>query len=137
MYTHILVTLENSVTDEAILTHIRPLAKLTGARLTLIHVADGFMARNQKYLGESVEMQEDKAYLEKTVKQLQSEGFVARAILATGEPAKQILECSDQDGCDLIAMSTHGHRGLSDLILGSVADDVRHKTRIPVLLIRG
>jgi nucleotide-binding universal stress UspA family protein len=136
MYSHILITLDNSATDEAILTHIRPLAKLTNAQLTLIHVADGFAARNQKYLGESIEMLEDKAYLKRRVKELQAEGYKAKAILATGEPAKLILEHAEKEGCDLIAMSTHGHRGLADLILGSVAEDVRHRTKIPMLLIR-
>ncbi len=137
MYTNIMIPLDNSATDEAILTHVRPLAKLTGAKLVLIHVADGFMARNQRYLGESEEMRQDRAYLEKRMAELKKEGFVVKAILAAGEPSREILENAAQEGSDLIAMSTHGHRGLSDLILGSVAEDVRHRTKIPVLLVRG
>ncbi len=136
MYKHILVPLENSAADEAILVHIRPLARLTQARLTLIHVADGFMARNQHRLGESEEMRGDRAYLQQRKDELDKEGFDVAFILACGDPAKEILAQADALQCDLIAMSTHGHRLLSDFILGSVATEVRHSTHIPVLLVR-
>lgn len=136
MYKHILIPLENTPTDETILTHIRPLARLTSARLTLIHVADGFQARNQKYFGESDEMRRDRAYLDDRVEELHAEGFEVCAILACGNPAAEILDAAEREKCDLVAMGTHGHRGLADLVLGSVADAVRHQTRIPVLLVR-
>ena len=87
MYKHILIPLENSPTDEAILTDIRPLARLTSAKLTLIHVADGFQARHQKQLGESEEMRRDRIYLEKCEHELLAEGFDATAVLAWGDPA--------------------------------------------------
>jgi nucleotide-binding universal stress UspA family protein len=136
MYQHILVPLENSKTDAVILEYIRPLAKFTKARLTLIHVADGFMARNQKRLAESEEMREDQEYLAKIEESLRADGFEVKAVLACGEPAKHILQTAEDEKCDLIAMSTHGHRGLSDIILGSVSSDVRHRTRIPVLTVK-
>lgn len=136
MYHHILIPLENSSSDEAILTHIRPLANLTHAKLTIIHVADGFMARNQKRLGESEEMRQDWAYLQKIEEGLRADGFEVRAVLACGDPADNILETAERDGCDLIAMSVHGHRFLSDIILGSVSSDIKHRARIPVLLVR-
>ncbi len=131
-----MIPLDNTPTDAVILTHVRPLALLCKASLILIHVADGFMARNQRYLGESEEMRQDQAYLEEKAKELQKEGFDVKAILATGEPSKEILNFANKEKCDLIAMSTHGHRGLLDLILGSVAEDIRHRTTIPVLLVR-
>ena len=136
IYGHILVPLENSSSDEAILTHIRPLAKLTKAKLTIIHVADGFMARNQKRLGESEEMRQDWAYLQKVEEQFRAEGFEIRAILACGDPADNIMEVVERDGVDLIAMSVHGHRFLQDLILGSVSSAIKHRARVPVLLVR-
>ena len=136
MYKHILVPLENSDTDEVILRHICLLAKCLQAKVTLVHCADGFQARHQKRLGESEEMRRDREYLERREQELRSEGFDATAILAWGDPAEQILAAAERDQCDLIAMSTHGHRFLSDLILGSVASDVRHKSKVPVLLVR-
>lgn len=138
MYRHILIPLDNSNADETILRHIRPLARMTGAKLTLLHVADGFVARNQDdlKLGESDEMRQDRAYLARRQDELASEGFPVKTILACGEPTDHILATAEKEGCDLIAMSTHGHRLLSDVILGSVASEVRHRTDIPVLLIR-
>ena len=136
MYSHILIPLENSCTDNVILVHIRPLARLTKARLTFVHVADGFMARNQKDLGESEEMRDDYQYLKRRELEFQDEGFDVKAVLLFGEPYKEILALAEKEQCDLIAMATHGHRFLSDIILGSVASDLRHSTRIPVLQIR-
>jgi nucleotide-binding universal stress UspA family protein len=136
IYSHILVPLENSSSDQAILTHIRPLAQLTKAKLTIIHVADGFMARNQKRLGESEEMRQDWAYLQKIEEQFRAEGYEVRAILACGDPADNIMEVVERDGVDLIAMSVHGHRFLQDLILGSVSSAIKHRARVPVLLVR-
>lgn len=136
MYAHILVPLENKPTDETILRHIRGLAALTGARLTFLHVADGFMARNQNRLDESDEMRGDRAYLETRQGEFEAEGFEVSVVLRCGEPSKQILLVADTMKCDMIAMTTHGHRGLSDIILGSVASEVRHRTNLPVLLLR-
>jgi universal stress protein A len=138
MYHHILVPLENTPTDQVILDHIRSLARLTGARLTLIHVAEGHVARTyeQLHLAESSEMVKDRDYLERRQKELLEEGFEVSAHLACGEPADEILAFAETSHCDLIAMATHGHRLLGDLILGSVAGAVRHRTDIPVLLVR-
>ncbi len=138
MYRHILVPLDNSPTDEIALRHIRELARFTGAKVTLIHVAEGYAARNleQLNLAPSSEMIEDRDYLERRQTELSGEGLSVAAHLACGEPAKEILLFAKKIGCDLIAMSTHGHRLLGDLVLGSVADEIRHHTDVPVLLIR-
>ena len=139
MYNRILVPLENSPYDDAILQHVRGLAKLTGASVVLIHVADGFAARNanQLNLRESEEMRLDLEYLEKTTEQLKHEGIDADSVLAGGDPSREIADAAARENCDLIAMSTHGHRWLKDLLYGSVANEVRHITRVPVLLVRG
>ena len=139
MYSKILVPLENSAYDAAILQHVRGLARLTGASVLLIHVADGFAARNanQLHLRESEEMRLDLEYLEKQTELLKLDGIDADSILAGGEPSKEIAEAADREKCDLIAMSTHGHKFVKDLLYGSVANEVRHITRIPVLLVRG
>jgi nucleotide-binding universal stress UspA family protein len=138
MYARILVPLENSSYDETILTHVRQLARHHGAALLLIHVADGWAARNIKQLGlrESEEMREDRAYLERVSSALRAEGFDADAVLAAGDPATEIAQTATREHCDLIAMATHGHRGLNDVVRGSVASELRHKTLIPVLMVR-
>lgn len=138
MYKKILVPLEHSDADETILFHIREMARLTGAELLLMHVADGWVARNYEYfaLRESDEMKADSAYLENTASALRSEGFIVSHYLALGDPAKEIIKMVDQKNIDLIAMSTHGHRFISDLLYGSTADKVRHSVDVPVLLLK-
>jgi nucleotide-binding universal stress UspA family protein len=138
MYHRILVPLEHTDTDRAILAHVRGLARTCNASIILIHVADGWVARNAVRLSlrESEEMRADHEYLERTAEELEGDGFEAEAILAGGDPATEIAAAADREHCDLIAMSTHGHRYLSDLVLGSVATEVRHLTLVPVLLVR-
>ncbi len=138
MYDTILIPLENSPADQTILDHIKLLAKMTGAGLVLIHVADGWAARNfqQLNLAESDEMREDRLYLEKRAAELQEEGFAVEHVLAMGEPSEEIVKYAGQRKVDLIAMSTHGHRFFGDLIHGSTADKVRHRVDVPVLLLK-
>ena len=138
MYHRILVPLENTRTDRVILAHVRQLARHCGASLVLIHVADGFAARNmaQLDLRESEEMRRDRAYLDAACEELVGEGLPCEAVLACGNPADEIAAAAAREGADLIAMATHGHRGLNDLIRGSVASEVRHRTHVPVLMVR-
>jgi nucleotide-binding universal stress UspA family protein len=138
MYRRILVAVEHSPADRTILTHVTALAKLTGAELLLVHVADGFAARNfdRLKLRESEEMKEDRAYLESLKAGLMSQGLSVNTHLALGDPAQELIRAADDGQVDLIAMSTHGHRFLSDVIHGATADRVRHLVKIPVLLLR-
>lgn len=138
MYKTILIPVENRETDETILRHIRPLARLANAKLMLVHVADGWVARNYEELKlrESEEMKEDRAYLLSLEEELRAEGFKVHSILAMGEPSTEIIKLARKEPVDLIAMSTHGHRLISDLLYGSTADKVRHNVDIPVLLLK-
>ena len=138
MYSCILVPLENSPTDTAILAHVTRLARHCNARLVLIHVADGFAARNieQLKLRESEEMKKDRAYLDQCVATLAADGLTVDAALAIGDPAKEISAAAAREHCDLIAMGTHGHRFVKDILYGSVANEVRHISYVPVLMVR-
>src|SRR5213593_4679450 len=138
MYRKILVALENSRADESLLPHVTALAKRLGSRLLLVHVADGWVARNfdQLKLVESEEMKVDRGYLERTADQLRAEGLEVSAHLALGDPPTEILRTAQREQCDLIAMTTHGHRLIGDLILGSTINEVRHRASVPVLLVR-
>ena len=138
MYQKILVALENSRADETLLPHIGELAKLHGSELLLVHVADGFVARNyeQLKLAESQEMKDDRAYLESSAATLRARGLTVDTFLALGDPAEGILKVAEGRQCDLIAMTAHGHRLLGDLLYGSTINEVRHKAQVPVLLVR-
>lgn len=138
MYHRILVPLENTRTDRVIVAHVRTLARHCGASVVLIHVADGFAARNmaQLDLRESEEMRRDRAYLDTVCEELVADGLACEAVLACGNPADEISAAASREGADLIAMATHGHRGINDLIRGSVASELRHRTMVPVLMVR-
>jgi manganese transport protein len=138
MYRKILVALENSRSDKSLLPHIEQLAELLHSELLLVHVADGWVARNfdRLKLAESDEMKQDRRYLEATAAHLREIGLKVSVRLALGDPPTEILKVAEQEKCDLIAMTTHGHRLIGDLIYGSCIHEVRHKTQIPVLLVR-
>ncbi len=138
MYRKILVALENSAADESLLPHVIELGKRLHSHLLLVHVADGWVALNfdKLKLAESDEMKADRAYLNRTAAQLRAEGLSVTAHLALGDPPAEILRCAESEECDLIAMTSHGHRLLGDLIFGSTIHEVRHSTSIPVLLVR-
>ena len=138
MYAKILVALENTVADESLIPHVADLAKHLGSELLLVHVADGWAARNfdQLKLAESEEMKADRAYLENRASQLRERGLVVSTHLAMGDPPKEIVRTASKEKCDLIAMGSHGHRLLGDIIHGSTIHDVRHSTAVPVLLVR-
>ena len=138
MYHNILVAIEHSSADDTIIRHVTELAKLTGAAVVLVHVADGFAARHFEDLSlrESEEMREDREYLEALVERLQREGLRVRARLALGDPATELIKAARDEGVDLLAMATHGHRLVNDLLRGSTVNRVRHELAIPVLLLR-
>jgi manganese transport protein len=138
MYKKILVALENSKADKALLPHIAELAGHFHSELLLLHVADGWVARNfeRMKLAESEEMKEDRAYLEKQAAELREAGLRASVHLALGDPSTEILRAAKAEHCDLIAMTTHGHRLVGDLVFGSTIHEVRHKSTIPILLVR-
>ena len=138
MYSRILVTLDHSRSDAAIVAHVRRLAKHCGASVVLIHVADGWAARNVNALSlrESEEIKSDREYIERCRAELEADGIAAEAVLASGNPSEEIVAAAEREGADLIAMATHGHRLLNDIIRGTVANEVRHRTLVPVLLVR-
>ena len=136
MYKTILLTLDNSPTDRAIIEHVKQLAKFAQSRVVLLHVADGWAARTYGPDAVSPEITQDTAYLQQIQAEFQAEGISAQAELAYGEPAREIVKWVEEKGCELVAMSTHGHRFLADIFLGTTANRVQHSVSVPVLLLR-
>jgi nucleotide-binding universal stress UspA family protein len=138
MYRRILVAIEHSNADRTIIDHVAKLAEMTGATLLLVHVADGWAARNfdQLQLRESEEMKDDRAYLEQLTSELRTAGRSVEAQLAMGDPATELVKIANSGTVDLLAMSTHGHRYLADLVHGTTVDRVRHLVNVPVLLLK-
>lgn len=137
MFAHILVALDHTAADRALIPRVAELARLAGARLLLVHVADGWVARNyhQLKLADSEEIKEDRAYLEEQAEQLRRDGLTVAVLLAMGDPPAEILKTASAQGCDLIAMTTHGHRLLGDVLHGQTIEQVRHKSTIPLFIV--
>jgi nucleotide-binding universal stress UspA family protein len=138
MYQKILVALDHTDSDTALIAHIARLAGHFRSSLILLHVADGWAARHYDKLSlvESEEMKTDRAYLENTAATLRSSGLEVSIELALGDPPMEILKAADRLRCDLIGMTTHGHRMIGDIIHGSTIETVRHRTAIPMLVVR-
>ena len=138
MYRKILVALENSRADDTLVPHVAELARRLGSELLLVHVADGWAARNFAHLklAESDEMKADRAFLVGIAARLRETHLVVQTELALGNPPTEILKTAEVRACDLIAMTSHGHKLLGDFFLGSTIDNVRHNTAIPILVVR-
>jgi nucleotide-binding universal stress UspA family protein len=138
VYKKILVALENTAADQALLPHVAELATKLSSQLLLMHVADGWAARHfdRLKLVESEEIKQDREYLERTAEKLREKGITVGIQLAMGDPATELIKAAQDQKCDLIAMGSHGHRLIGDIILGSTIHAVRHRTSIPVLSVR-
>jgi nucleotide-binding universal stress UspA family protein len=136
LYKTILVTIEGTPTDRAIIEHVKPLARAMRSRIVLLHVASGVPAKYHRSDAAGKEIEESKAALEKVRAEFVAVGITAEAELAYGDPAKEIVKWVKRKGCDLVAMSTHGHHILADLVLGTTAIKVQHDISVPVLLLR-
>jgi manganese transport protein len=138
MYRKILMALENGPADAAIIPHVTEMARRLGSAVLLLHVADGWVARNfdELQLAESEEMKTDRRYLDTVAVELRAQGLTVDTLLALGNPPKEILKAAEREQCSLIAMASHGHRLIGDLIHGSTIHEVRHSTSIPVLIVR-
>ncbi len=136
MYKTILVTLEGTKTDRAIIEHVKLLARPMQSRVVLLHVASGVPAKYHGTDAAGKEVEESKAGLAHVRDEFTAAGIAAEVQLAYGDPVKEIVSWVRQKGCDLVAMSTHGHQFMADLVLGTTAFRVQHSISVPVLLLR-
>jgi nucleotide-binding universal stress UspA family protein len=132
VYDHILVPLEGSATDASVLEHVGELAGACGAAVTLLRAAH-FHTREQRVS----ELEDGEGALERAAELLRSRGLTVNTLLLSGEPQDVIVQQAAELRPDLIAMATHGHGWAKRIVLGSVADHVRHNTDVPLLLLKG
>jgi nucleotide-binding universal stress UspA family protein len=136
MYKHILVTLDTTPTDRAIIEHVKKLATVMNSRVSLLHVATGVPAMWHGSQAAGEEVDDDRAYLDKVKAEFEAAGLATDSQLAFGDPVKEIVKWINASDCDLVAMSTHGHKMVADLLLGTTASKVQHAISVPVLLLR-
>jgi manganese transport protein len=136
MYKTILMPLDGTATDRVIVEHVKLLASVLGSRVVLFHVATSAAAQWHGAEAGGEEVEKSRAYLDKIKSEFEAAGVSAETELAYGEPVREIVKRIQEKGCDLVAMGTHGHRGVADLFLGSTASPVQHSVDVPVLLLR-
>jgi nucleotide-binding universal stress UspA family protein len=136
MYDNILLTLDASQADRPIIEHIKALARVMRSRVFLLHVATGTPAKVYGPNAGGKEVDDSRAYLDRVKAEFEAASIPAAAELGYGEPVREILKWVEAKGCDLVAMGTHGHKLLADLVLGSTASRVQHNISVPVLLLR-
>jgi nucleotide-binding universal stress UspA family protein len=115
---------------------VKELARLAQSHVVLLHVADGWAARTYGSDAVSREITDDNAYLRQILDEFRKQGISTESELAYGDPATEIIKWVEQKGCDLVAMSTHGHGFLGDMFFGTTANRVQHNISVPVLLLR-
>ena len=132
IYNRILVPIEGTDTDAPVLEHVGRLAALCAAEVVLLRVAH-YHTRDQRVC----EVEDAERDLARAAEQLRSRGLEVRTLLRSGEPQHVIVQQAGEIAPDLIAMATHGHGWAKRMVLGSVADHVRHNTDVPLLLLKG
>jgi nucleotide-binding universal stress UspA family protein len=131
LYRRILVPLDGTDVDHAILDHVAELAHLCGAEVILLRVAH-FHLRDEMVH----EVEDAGVQLEHTAAELAERGLNVRTVIGRGEPVDVIVEQAEELDADLIAMATHGHGRLPRMVYGSVAEKVRHRADVPLLLVK-
>ena len=132
MYENILVLLDCSPVDDAIISHIKKLARHHNSRVHLFHVIHAHTLDQERMMTARLEQ-----CFSRASRLLEEEGISVDYSSTEGEPAEEVLMKASQPTWDLVAMATHGHKAISDFILGSVSDVLKHKLNKPLLMIRG
>jgi manganese transport protein len=134
-YNNIAVTIDFSKNDQDCIRH----ALMQGgksAKYTLIHVVETAGAR---YYGGQImdnETQSDVDNLDKYVAALKDLDYRAEAKIGYGGAASSIADIINDSGVDFVVMGSHGHKVIKDLIFGTTVDSVRHKVKVPVLVVK-
>ena len=125
---NLLVPLDGSDLAEAALPIARLVAETSAAEVTLVRVVPpGSEPGSSRWPAE---------YLHECAAQQHAAGVTAHTTMRLGEPAEEILALAREIPADLIVMATHGRSGLDRVLLGSVAEQVIRRSRIPVILLR-
>jgi manganese transport protein len=136
-YRHVAIALGAEKSDRAVLEHGLSLAKQYGADALLLHVAEGFGPRFFGRESDDRETREDRSYLEEACAAAKRAGVPAKVRLLYGDPAEEIATLMDEGGFDLLVMGSHGHKLFGDIFFGSTVTPVRHRVRVPMLIVRG
>lgn len=130
VYKKILVAMDCSSVDNAIIDHVSALAIQNQAQVFLLHVVHSHTLDQDRVLNEIA-----RTSLEKHREKLAAQGVAAEIVILSGEPDEEILREIEGKTYDLVAMATHGHSFIGDILFGSVSRTLKHKVTIPLLLL--
>jgi nucleotide-binding universal stress UspA family protein len=131
IYKKILVTMDCSEVDGPIVEHVSALALQNNARVVLLHVVHAHSLDQDRVLHSNATLA-----LEACITALRAKGIEAHSVVRSGEPDTEILSEIEGGGYDLVAMATHGHTFIGDILFGSVSESLKHKISIPLLLLK-
>jgi len=137
LYSRILVPLDHTALDHLAIAHAAAMARMHHAKLYLLHVEEGVTSQVYGSLSSTAEVEAGRKYLDDIVDSLRTEGLDVETMVAhSSNPNREIVRCAREIHPDLLVMGAHGHGGLKDLIFGTTINSVRHKLRIPLLVVR-
>jgi len=143
MYRKMLVPLDTSDFAECVLDHVKEIATTRAIpEVVLMTVVEPVSSQTMAYMGsQRVKESEERAvvsglqYLEKVKNSLALEKSNVSTVALSGLATESILDYIEQNGVDLVILSSHGRSGVSRWLLGSTADKVLRRSRIPVFLV--
>ncbi|MBP6334047.1 MAG: Nramp family divalent metal transporter [Bacteroidia bacterium] len=103
----------------------------------LIHIVESAGALMMQQEIRDFEERTDQKSLEKYAADLTDKGYKIEIQLGYGNPKRSIPKLVNQFNADLLVMGAHGHNGWKDFIFGTTVDAVRHRVKIPVLIVQG
>jgi nucleotide-binding universal stress UspA family protein len=131
VYREILVAIDCSPVDDALVEQVSALALQLGAMLHLLHVIHSHTLDQERFLREEATL-----ILDRYRKKLEAEGIAVNVLIRSGEPEQEILREIEEKSYDLVAMASHGHSLPERMLFGSVSRVIRQNISIPLLLIR-
>jgi manganese transport protein len=135
-YSRILVPLDHSESDEEAVSNALALARMHGASIVLLHVEEGVTSQMFGSLASTAEVTEGQDYLAQIVATLRAQNVSVQVVVRHGKsPAQEIVEAVRDVKPDLLVMASHGHSGIKDLIFGTTINHVRHKVKIPMMIV--
>ncbi len=137
-YSRVMVPLDHSNSDEEAVSNALALAKMYGAAIILLHVEEGVTSQMFGSLSSTAEIAEGQDYLAQIVASLRAQKVQVEVVVRHGKsPSREIAEAVKELKPDLLVMASHGHSGIKDLIFGTTIEGVRHKVKVPMMIVSG
>ena len=131
-FSNILVLLDCSPVDDAVVNQVLRMASGGGVRVTLVHVVHSHTLDQDRALREK-----SGECMSERVLQFAAASVKAEPLFLSGEPETELTRHINAGTYDLVAMATHGHKLFQDMLLGSVSDYLKHTVNVPLLMVRG